>query len=264
MSRPRKRKTGEHATASRNESVIPKWMRKVSTAKLERLWLRDNDYGIQEFVVPVRSLILVHGAERFFNRHRNEILFGKDVEYEMQCRQRRAATKQQQEQRAFIARVMLRFVRERRLLNCFGEEVVYHCPDGKRISRSQFTWHGPRVIAVRGIRVMLRHEDAPVSDPDRDIEARIGAVRKGYHLRIVHTTNTQHVVTQLSVHDRDLARCARLDSVEATIIGAENERKRALRLADAASPFYAAPPIATFLSDTIYDQNVWRDILAFL
>lgn len=287
MSRPNKRKAEQPEGVHRMKDLPPDWMRHISTDKLERLWQQDEHYGLDGSNIPVRSLILVYGADRFFHANRDAILFGEDMEYDMQrlakqlraeqqrdqqrdqqrykqrkerCEQRR---KQRREQNQFIARVLLRCARERMQLCCFGEEAEYLQFSGQRTSVTQITWDNLRVLSVQGTKVKLRRENAPPHDKTRDVLARIGTVRNG-HMYFRAETTFHRTTTHLTLLKTTLDRCKRLDAAEAAIVGALNEQRRDSRLASNATPFYTTPPIARFVSDRLYDMNVWRDILAFL
>lgn len=171
--------------------------------------------------------------------------------------------KQRREQNRFITRVLLRYARERRLLHCFGEEAEYLQFNGQRTSLTQITWNNVLVLYVDGTKVMLRRESAPPHDRKRNVLARIGTVRNG-HMYFRAETAFHRTTTHLTLLDATLERCMRLDAAEAAIVGALNEQQRDSRLASRATSFHTTPPIARFVSNRLYDMNVWRDILAFL
>ncbi len=217
----------------------PDWLSTVSALKLRTLW-RSRD-RIYYHAYDIRAHIKIYGVDRFFSEHRDEILFGDDIHNDRQALLATLAADERRANNLALWRLFLRHKAEQRPI---------------RISEP------PSIVGVEyTVRAVERHRVflGSTSDaPFYEFKYAIHKTLRKQSLRHGKMTWTIHLL-----YHADLARCQRLDAIDATVVGALCEAKHALRVRDTDLE-YAPPPIARFVTHALYDKNVWGLITKFI
>lgn len=223
----------------------PKWLTEVSNAKLQEIW-KSRERVFYESV-EIRAHIRIYGVERFFAEHRDEILFGEDLERDMKQLEALLVKEKLHEDRMMLQRVLLRIKRENRPVdNAFTTvSSVYK-----------------KAAALRNYRVREAGANYACFN-----DAMLGP--RLFKFAFVPNARLQHVnssfksgfkIPTLELNIEERKRCRRLDAIETTVFGAEREAAEKRRLAKVHKGDWVPPPIADFITHPLYDQNVWRII----
>lgn len=217
----------------RAPDVNPDWLFTVSALKLRRLWRsRDRVYFHSD---DIRKHIKIYGVDRFFAEHRDEILFGDDIHNDRQALLATLAEDERRVDRLALTRLFTRLKREKRPIRV-SEPPAY-------------------VSAEYNVRVVKE---------DRVLLTEVGSVGviSEFTYGTFKTLNKQclrfgkRVRVPFLVSEAEIARCKRLDAIEAAVFGAESEAKHGQRLRGC-DPAYTPPPIARFVNSPLFDKNVW-------
>ncbi|MEK7704275.1 MAG: hypothetical protein AAB426_04895, partial [Myxococcota bacterium] len=217
----------------------PDWLSTVSALKLRTLW-RSRD-RIYYHTYDIRAHIKIYGVDRFFSEHREEILFGDDIHNDRQALLATLAADERRANNLALWRLFLRHRAERRSI---------------RISEP------PSIVGVEyTVRAVERHRvflGSTNDAPFHEFKYAIHKTLRKQSMRHGKTTWTIHLLCHA-----DLARCQRLDAIDATVVGALCEAKHALRVRGTDLE-YVPPPIAHFVTHPLYDKNVWGLITKFI
>ena len=213
----------------------PEWLDAVSPLKLRSLW-RSRD-RIYHNAIDIRTQIKAYGVERFFAEHREELLFGEDIHRDKALLITTLVEDQDRACRLAARRLLLRFKHERKSINIrlriLANWLMYNV--------HSVSWDRAVLVDGKGTKFNFFYLN-------------------NYELRTQGRRFGNVVWTRCTFDGKDLARCKRLDTIESTVFGAENEAQHARRL----GPAYPPSPIADFLNSPLYDKNVWRFITQLL
>lgn len=229
----------------------PPWLQDVSEAKLRRLWKsRKRPFYA---TVTARQHIRIYGVERFFREYREEILFGDDWENDMKDLQATLDDDRIEAERVATMRTLLRAQR-----HAYFIELQKH-----KFLRNAHATHVDRfVFSVDSVRPRSC-KLTPVSGySSQEYRLVHGGVMRLVRKRSGKGARPTPLPPDMCVVPGELARCARLDCIEATVFGALYEANLTKVLGDLGG--HKEPPIARFISHKLYDKNLWRLIAALL
>lgn len=234
----------------------PKWLTEASNAKLQKIW-KSRERVFYESV-EIRAHIRIYGVERFFAEHRDEILFGDDPKRDMKQLEALLAKEKLHDDRMMLQRVLLRIKRENRpvddafvTVNLVYDKVAYMYE---------------KAAALRNYRV--REAGANYACfADANLGPRVLKFTFSPNARLQHVNSSfksGFKIPMLELNIEERKRCRRLDAIETTVFGAECEASQKRLLAKAPRSKWTPPPIADFVTNPLYDKNMWRLINKFV
>lgn len=210
----------------------PPWLKATSAIKLRQLWRsRDRVFCPN---IDMRTHIKIYGVARFLADHRDEILYGEDVHQDRKALLALLSEEEACEVRLATQRTLLRIHEERILISLHDVHALL--------------WQLTRVNSI-GKHCAVLHRDISLDEST----VFYYSSHERYTLRVQEATSVRKRWVRYKLSELETKRCARLDSLEAAVFGAEHEAAEVQRL----NGTYTPPPIGRFVTDPLFDKNLW-------